>query len=246
MNFPPDKSTRNTTRKNPWLLAGLACVVVALTVFFWSGGIDNNNAAQDGNPSASSSQKHRPNSLTDSTNSNPSAGGDASSNKTTSANPSAARPTDTRASHRDTVVNAKGERKQLIDPIASWENTPPWPEGPKLYASVETSTRHYVNLRPDDAGDLPRVYAEAEERIEVSVSFPDGEPGEKIYVELPNGGSFPDSDQFGRVFELSADRTLSIPYITDESRGHCNVMVRHRGHSRSLPIWVGAPLEPGS
>lgn len=155
-------------------------------------------------------------------------------------------PAVTRSSRRNTVVSPDGVRRTVIDPMASWENTPPWPEGPKLYAQVETSTRRYVNLRPDDVGDMPRVYAEAEERIELSVSFPDGEPGEKIFLELPNGGSFPDSDQFGRVLELPANRTLTFPYVTDESRGHCNVMIRHRGHSRSLPIWVGESPEPGS
>lgn len=130
--------------------------------------------------------------------------------------------------------------------MATWENIPPWPEGPQLFAEAETSSRRYVNLRPDDAGDLPRIYADAEERIELRVKFPDGEPGEKIYVELPNGGSFPDSKKFGRIFELPSDRTLSFAYISDESLGYCNVMLRHRGHTRSLPIWVGEPPESGS
>jgi hypothetical protein len=96
-----------------------------------------------------------------------------------------------------------------------------------------------VNLRPDDVGVLPRVLADAEERIELRVNFPEGEPGEKIFVELPNGGAFADTKAMGRVFELPENLTLSFPYITDEARGHCNVKLRHRGHTRSLPIWVG-------
>ena len=149
------------------------------------------------------------------------------------------RPTDTRASHRDTVTNSKGERKKVIDPIASWAHPPAWPEGARLYAEVETSSRKYVNLRPDDIGEMPRILANAEERIELKISIPEGTPGEKIYVEIPNGGSFPDSDKFGRTFELSENRTLSIPYITDDARGNCTVVIRQGGHNRSLPIWVG-------
>jgi hypothetical protein len=124
--------------------------------------------------------------------------------------------------------------------MASWSELPAWPEGPRLFAEVETSSRRYVNLRPDDVGELPRVRAEAEERIELRVNFPDGEPGEKIYIEIPNGGAFADSDAKGRVFELPENRTLSFPYLTDDSRGYCNVKLRHRGHTRSLPVWVGA------
>lgn len=251
MNTPTGNSPRNHSRKNPWLLAGLVCLLAALTLFLWRGALDGKNHDQQGNSSASSSDKQRPNRSDGADNSN-SAGGDTSptanathSTSATTPDPTE-RPTDTRANHRDTAVNAKGERKTVIDPMASWESTPPWPEGPRLFVEVETSSRRYVNLRPDDVGVLPRIYADAEERIELKVSFPDGEPGEKIYVEIPNGGSFPDSDQFGRVFEISADRTLFFPYISDDSRGHCNVIVRHRGHSRSLPIWVGAPPEPGS
>lgn len=253
--FPPSNNTvKVPVRKNPWFLAGLACLVmalIALTLFLRSGGTDRKNDSRHEITSTHSKEKHRPNNGSDFN--SPGEDGPAGAKTTTSnktdtapATPNTGRPSDTRASHRDTVLNAKGERKTVIDPMASWEHTPPWPEGPRLLAEVETSARRYVNLRPDDAGDLPRIYADAEERIELEVSFPDGEPGEKIYVELPNGGSFPDTDQYGRVFELPEDRTLSFSYISDESRGHCNVMLRHRGHSRSLPIWVGAPPEPGS
>lgn len=128
--------------------------------------------------------------------------------------------------------------------MASWENLPPWPEGPRLFAEVETSTRRYVNLRPDDIGELPRIHAAAEERIELRVNFPEGEPGEKIFVEIPNGGSFPDLKAVGRVYQLPENLTLSFPYITDDAHGYCSLAFRHRGHTRSLPIWIGELPEP--
>lgn len=144
-----------------------------------------------------------------------------------------------RSTRRGTELSPSGGRLAVIDPMASWQDIPPWPEGPRLFAEVETGSRRYVNLRPDDAGEMPQIRAEAEERIELRVNFPEGEPGEKIFVELPNGGSFADSKAGGRVFELPENRTLIFPYITDNARGHCNVKLRHRGHTRSLPIWVG-------
>lgn len=153
-------------------------------------------------------------------------------------------PSVTRSRQRETVVSPSGKRLVVTDPMASWNELPAWPEGPRLFAEVDTASRRYVNLRPDDAGEMPRIRAEAEERIELRVNFPEGEPGEKIFVELPNGGSFADSDARGRVLELPENRTLSFPYITDDERGHCNVKLRHRGHTRSLPIWIGELPEP--
>lgn len=148
-------------------------------------------------------------------------------------------PEKTRASRRDEVVDASGKRRTQVDPMASWTDQPAWPEGPKMYAEVETSSRRYINLRPDDIGEMPRVRADAEERMELKLTFPEGEPGEKIHVELPNGGTFADSEARGRVYVLPENRTLSFAYLADDSRGHCNVKFLHRGHTRSLPVWVG-------
>lgn len=144
-----------------------------------------------------------------------------------------------RITRRGTVTSPDGVRRTLVDPMASWTDPPPWPEGPRLLAEVDTSERRYVNLRPDDAGVMPRIRAGAEERLELRINLPEGEPGERIFVEIPNGGAFVDSNARGRVFELPDNLILSFGYITDRSRGHCNVKLRHRGHTRSLPVWVG-------
>ena len=148
-------------------------------------------------------------------------------------------PAVTKSTRRESVTSPDGVRRTISDPMASWQDLPPWPEGPRLFAEVDTGTRRYVNLRPDDVGVLPRIRAEAEEEIDLRVNFPEGEPGEKIFVELPNGGAFTDTDAKGRVFTLPENRTLSFAYLTDDTRGHCNVKLRHRGHTRSLPVWVG-------
>ncbi len=143
------------------------------------------------------------------------------------------------AAQKRTIVTASGVRKQLIDPMSSWSELPAWPEGPQLFAEVETADKRFVNLRPDDVGEMPRVLAGAAEEINITISIPEGEPGEKIFLELPNGGSFKDSESRGRVLTLSADRKLTFSYITDRVQGYCNVKLRHRGHTRSLPVWVG-------
>jgi hypothetical protein len=174
---------------------------------------------------------------TTSTGANPSPSGPASQTKsqdTTGDEIALART----ATNRNTTT-ASGVRKQLIDPMASWTEQPAWPEGPRMFAEVETAGKRYVNLRPDDVGEMPRIQIAAQEQINITISVPDGDPGEKIHVELPNGGSFTDSESKGRIFILSENRTLAFPYTTDRVLGYCNVKLRHRGHTRSLPIWVG-------
>lgn len=238
MNNFKDKPTEQKSIRKPWLFTVLFCAVLASVALYWNSRDEHRSADANNSPAESITDNPLSNMGSGSTSANESSTD--SSDKTTAESPSnATRPTDTRASHRDTVTNSKGERKKVIDPIASWDNPPPWPEGGRLYAEVETSERKYVNLRPDEVGEMPRILAKAEEQIELKVNFPDATPGEKIYVEIPNGGTFPDSDMYGRLYELPENRTLSFPYVTDDANGYCTVMIRQGGHTRSLPIWVG-------
>lgn len=241
MNPTQSSETKPGKPKLPfnWVIAA---ILVLTAVVFWSSSRPMKpSEADERKPAASRKSPERAvispsetaeQSTSSADHSNDSSATDRQSNNSTG-------PEKTRASRRDEVVDAAGKRKTQIDPMASWTDQPAWPEGPKMYAEVETSSRRYINLRPDDIGEMPRVRAEAEERLELKLTFPEGEPGEKIHVELPNGGAFADTEARGRVYVLPKNRTLSFPFIADDTRGHCNVKLHHRGHSRSLPVWVG-------
>jgi hypothetical protein len=144
---------------------------------------------------------------------------------------------------RDATTD-KGGRRAIVDPLASWSESPPWPEGPKLYAEVDTPARRYINLRPNDIGIMPLVQVESKDPLTVTLSLPEASPGEKIYLELPNGGEFPGMEGVGRILPVSEARTLTFTMLADDSRGHCTLHVRHRGHTRTLPLWVGEPEAP--
>lgn len=230
------QSSKST--KKPWLIAAVLCAVIAVLVVVSKEGFLAKDTAAN-TPSAQQPYNKRSSNTGSVSENSTVPNADEIKPRANNTTENTARPTDTRASHRDTVTNAKGERKKVIDPIASWDNPPPWPEGGRLYAEVETSERKYVNLRPDEVGEMPRILAKAEEQIELRVNFPDATPGEKIYVEIPNGGIFPDSNMYGRTYDLPENRTLTFPYVTDDAPGYCTVMIRQGGHTRSLPIWVG-------
>jgi hypothetical protein len=131
--------------------------------------------------------------------------------------------------------------KRVIDPMASWTESPPWPEGPKLTADVETSTARYINLRPNEMGLMPSLNVKPEDKIEVSLSLPESKPGETIYLELPNGGEFPGESLRGMTLEVGRERSLTFHFTASELRGHCTVHIRQAGHTRTLPLWVGEP-----
>ena len=154
--------------------------------------------------------------------------------------PSNSGPQLTKAGQRD-ATPAGGPRKIVIDPLAAWKETPPWPEGPHLLADVETSGKHYVNLRPNDKGLMPRLNVSANETLSINLSLPDSDPGSSIHVELPNGGHFPDESSAGKLFVVSEKRTVSFVVDADGSRGFCTVNIRQAGHTRCLPLWVGEP-----
>lgn len=131
--------------------------------------------------------------------------------------------------------------KRVIDPMASWTESPPWPEGPKLTADVETSTARYINLRPNEMGLMPSLNVKPEDEIEVSLSLPESKPGETIYLELPNGGEFPGESLRGMTLEVGRERSVSFHFTASALRGHCTVHIRQAGHTRTLPLWVGEP-----
>lgn len=147
-------------------------------------------------------------------------------------------PEVTKAGQRD-ATHPVGPHKVTIDPMASWHESPPWPEGPHLLADVETSGKRYVNLRPNDKGLMPRLNVNSNEHLAISLSLPDSDPGSSIHVELPNGGRFPDEDVTGKLFVVSQKRTVSFMVSADGSRGFCTVNIRQAGHTRCLPLWVG-------
>jgi hypothetical protein len=158
--------------------------------------------------------------------------------------PAAEGPAKTRSSRREGVVTSSGKHKTLVDPMASWNETPPWPEGPRLMADVETSATKYVNLRPNEMGVMPSLNVKPEEVLDISLSVPESSPGEPIYLELPNGGGFPGETSRGKSLPVSDKRTVSFSVSAASLRGHCTVHIRQGGHTRTLPLWVGDRPEP--
>ena len=233
------------SQRRLWIASGLLVIVTAGLTFWWQERperrVSKNGAGEMTAQTARQTSSSPPQELPGKT-----AVAENVSEKSQEKSPIPAGPATTRARQRDAVVTPFGVRKSVVDLMASWTDLPPWPEGPRLYAEVETTSKKYINLRPDDYGALPRILTNPGERLEIKITIPDAEPGEKIHVELPNGGAFSDSKVVGRIYDVQEGHSLTFSVFADEARGNCNVKMRHRGHTRSIPIWVGEPEETGS
>lgn len=134
------------------------------------------------------------------------------------------------------------DKKPVKDILASWESQPGWPEGPRLLLDVESAETRYVNLRPNEIGIMPTINTGANETLIATVHLPESTPGEHVYIELPHGGKLSGTTNMGQKIIISPERTITFEMTTDDQRGHCAVNIRTEGHTRTLPIWVGAPI----
>lgn len=91
------------------------------------------------------------------------------------------------------------------------------------------------------AETVPTLDVAANERLSVRLSFPEGTPGDRIFMELTDGGRFENTEDMGQVLEVGPDRTLSFVFFADGRGGNCGLTFRQAGHSRVIPLWVGAP-----
>lgn len=127
-----------------------------------------------------------------------------------------------------------------VDHAAHSGETTPWPPGPRLFAEVLTATRRHLNVRPNNIGLMPRIPVETGDPVVLKLQSPDGSPGDAIYVELADGGSFPGAANLkGTKITLGENLTAELPFTADIRHGNCTVLIRQAGHSRTLPIWVG-------
>jgi hypothetical protein len=146
----------------------------------------------------------------------------------------------TRSSDR----SAPPDRSKLptVDLLAAADETPPWPEGPRVLAEVATESKRFVNLRPNNVGIMPTINIGTEESAAIRLDFPDASPGDRIHVELADGGYFSGTEKSGQVFSLGETRKLEFTVNSDDRTGHLKLLLRQSGHTRVIPFWVGPPL----
>lgn len=116
-------------------------------------------------------------------------------------------------------------------------------QGPQLFAELRTLSKRHVNLAPNHLGIMPRIRVAPREPMLVTLTLPDASPGDRLVAELSDGGRFDDIEEPGRVYTIGKSKTVEIRFEASEQAGHCNLAILQNGHSRTLPLWVGAVPE---
>ncbi len=137
----------------------------------------------------------------------------------TSARPDAANEAPARTKRTD---RAKPDfsiaNKTTVDMSPPAEEETPWPAGPRLYAEAISANKRFLNIRPNNLGMMPRLRVGPREAMQVTLTLPENTVGDRIHVELSDGGAFLDTEAIGRVYTLGKDRRISIPIETSQYR----------------------------
>ncbi len=159
-----------------------------------------------------------------------------------SPSPEADAPAVVKTKRADRGVMPDRSKLPVVDLMKSSSETPAWPDGPQMFAEVSSETKRFINLRPNNVGIMPTVNIGTEESVAIRLDFPEGAAGDRIFLELVDGGYFLNTDKPGQVLTLDQSKKLEVSISSDDRVGDCKLFMRQSGHTRVLPFWVGSPL----
>ncbi|NJK93365.1 MAG: hypothetical protein HC904_17060 [Blastochloris sp.] len=88
-------------------------------------------------------------------------------------------------------------------------------------------------------GESPRIYVKTGQWVESTLSFPQGEAGEKLRVEMLDGGVL-ESKNAGQLLTLGADLRVRVRAQISGNEGIHRVRVTRGTESYVLNYWAGA------
>ncbi|HEY5895676.1 MAG TPA: hypothetical protein VIT91_20850 [Chthoniobacterales bacterium] len=112
--------------------------------------------------------------------------------------------------------------------------------GDRAIAAVSYAGRKY-SLQPTQYGFFDRVLIEPSAKVPVQVTYPDGEPGEKVIVEVEDGGQL-DNDSILAVQALDDEKRLAFVFQATDQTGIFRVTLRKGGDVKTLNFWAGPEL----
>ncbi|HEY5743350.1 MAG TPA: hypothetical protein VIS99_12505 [Terrimicrobiaceae bacterium] len=112
--------------------------------------------------------------------------------------------------------------------------------GDRAIAAVSYAGRKY-SLQPTQYGFFDRVLIEQSAKVPVQVTYPDGEPGEKVIVEVEDGGQL-DNDSILAVQSLDDQKRLAFVFQATDQTGIFRVTLRKGGDVKTLNFWAGPEL----
>lgn len=97
-------------------------------------------------------------------------------------------------------------------------------------------------LEWNSLGETPRLPVEQKQWVEASLTFPGGQPGDKIRVEMLDGGIL-ENEQIGHLLSLDKNLSVAVSAKMSPNPGIHRVRVTAGTDSYVLKYWAGEPME---
>jgi len=154
--------------------------------------------------------------------------------------PQVSHPSEASLSTSVSVKTASNSTSGVVTPTGSISatNPPIMADGEKPgEANIRVAGKSY-HLNADGAGDFERIHIEPKQKIAVQVSYPQGEPGAKIIVEVVDGGHL-DNKTIVQVQSLDAARSVAFNFQASDPTGIYRVTLRYGADLKELNFWAG-------
>jgi len=120
-------------------------------------------------------------------------------------------------------------------PSRSHQSGPPKTESTAPRSKITTSTGSHSGI-PDEFGFFPRINIARGERVNVSVSYPEAQPGDLVIVQADDGGDINNDTPVGR-FLIDQDRNVNFSFGSTEEGGIYRVTLRRGYEEKRLQFF---------
>ena len=199
-----------------WIGAVLAVTVVLFAaVFYW-----DKSTAEPSSPS----QEQTPGTIA----SRPFAGW--ASSPSPSASASAA------VSSSEASVSSVPVERDDAHPAAASADSGGFTSGQPATAQINVDGESY-QLTPNQIGGFQRITVSPKAKIDVSLAYPQGQPGDVVGVEVEDSGSL-SGGASAKAMSLDKRKTLAFQFQTTEQIGIYRITLRNGADVKSLNFWV--------
>ena len=116
----------------------------------------------------------------------------------------------------------------------------PLVSGQMVEAKVQVGQRRY-ELTPNQVGSFQRIYLPPKAKVPIEVSYPSGQPGDKVSAAIDDGGQVGNGQRV-LALQLDGQRKVGFDFTAGEGAGIYRVTMRKVGDVKNLEFWVGPEL----
>jgi hypothetical protein len=104
-------------------------------------------------------------------------------------------------------------------------------------ASVHAGNQNYL-LTPNQLGNFERVNIAPKQKVAVDVSYPEGQAGDPVSVEVEDGGHL-NQNQMAEVTALDGQDSIHFQFQPTDQAGIYRIVLRSGADVKVVNFWVG-------